>query len=451
MKIQSRSKPYFIPEYSLTGDLLSFLTCNLQYRYQNKGTLPPSMPIQLWFGEFIHGVMEEAFLKWEDGNHEFPWSWELDIRPIEEMIDQRLRSRGLNSPPRQFCPEHLPEEAIGKYKLEDNPYHRIASARAEKAINIWGKNIFPLIKSTELLIKGIRDMPNYNDKSSRSNRYGINGVVDGLLSINANDLKTISNINPVPNDNSTANNTYNNHNSNNNQTSLELFLNQNNDNENNKKNNNEKNSENDTINLFIKSLKENKQLNEFFNKEDIDDFEIIIDYKGMKRPAIDSETYKHHKWQVLTYSWLRSQQKDAKEIPAGVILYLNELVPSTMDLIAIKEDIINKKTDVEISQSDKESLFEWDGSEKYYPTLSDEFRINRSIRIIPINKNEQKDALSSFDKVVNNIETSLIKEENGCKISESWTGEADKRTCDACDFKMICQKNKGELNDITVP
>ena len=38
MKLSTRSKPYIIPEYSLTGDLLSFLTCNLQYRYQNKGT-----------------------------------------------------------------------------------------------------------------------------------------------------------------------------------------------------------------------------------------------------------------------------------------------------------------------------------------------------------------------------------------------------------------------------
>ena len=41
MKLSTRSKSYMIPEYNLTGDLLSFLTCNLQYRYQNKGTLPP--------------------------------------------------------------------------------------------------------------------------------------------------------------------------------------------------------------------------------------------------------------------------------------------------------------------------------------------------------------------------------------------------------------------------
>ena len=32
MKLPSRSKSYIIPEYSLTGDLLSFLTCNTAIR-----------------------------------------------------------------------------------------------------------------------------------------------------------------------------------------------------------------------------------------------------------------------------------------------------------------------------------------------------------------------------------------------------------------------------------
>ena len=102
MKLSTRSREYIIPEYSLTGDLLSFLTCNLQYRYQNKGNLPPSMPVQLWFGEFIHGALEEAFLKWKKYSNTdqlaFPWDWEEEIKPIEDLITGRLKVKGLNPP-----------------------------------------------------------------------------------------------------------------------------------------------------------------------------------------------------------------------------------------------------------------------------------------------------------------------------------------------------------------
>ena len=62
MVLSVRSEPFIIPEYSLTGDMLSFLSCPLHYRYQNKGNLPSADPLTLYFGEFIHGFMEEAYI-----------------------------------------------------------------------------------------------------------------------------------------------------------------------------------------------------------------------------------------------------------------------------------------------------------------------------------------------------------------------------------------------------
>ena len=55
----------------------------------------------------------------------------------------------------------------------------------------------------------------------------------------------------------------------------------------------------------------------------------------------------------MTYSWLRSQQEDSKSIFAGIIFYLNELVPSKEDLALIKEEMNNGLIDDEILEKYK--------------------------------------------------------------------------------------------------
>ena len=409
MKLPSRSKSYMIPEYSLTGDLLSFLTCNLQYRYQNKGTLPPSKPVQRWFGEFIHGVMEEAYLKWDLNQTNFPWNWKEDIRPIEDMIDLRLQVSGLYPYDEDLFYSLLNSE-LEFEDLNEHDHKKLASARAEKAINIWGPHLFPLIDSSELLIKGIRKMPNYNEKTSRSNYYGINGVVDVLTSMKINNNIKQSNL----------------------------------DNYNNK---------------IIEFLLENKKFQEKIkNHNDGDEYEIIIDYKGMKRPPIKSDRinnpWENHKQQILTYSWLRSQQEDSKPIFAGIIFYLNELVPSKEDLLLIQEELENDLTDDLIDYDnyieDINLILEWKEEDKA-PELSDEFKIARSIRIINIDDEEIDSSLNKFDNVVFNIESSLIKEIDGTKIQDAWIAESDERTCSACDFKTFCKNCKYKIEEFKVP
>ena len=292
-------------------------------------------------------------------------------------------------------------------KLEDLNEHdhkKLASARAEKAINIWGRHLFPLIDASEILIKGVRPMPNYDKNISRSNYYGINGVVDVLTSTKINRIHE--------------------------QSTLYNF-------------------DNKIVNFIKENLEET----------DIEDYEIIIDYKGMKRPPIKVEDpqsedkWENHKQQILTYSWLRSKQEDAKNISAGIILYLNELVPSIEDLILIKEEISNDLTDVPVNDEfyeDIQLILNWQEDEKM-PNLSEEFKIARSIRFIDINDDERQKAVKKFDRVVEDIENSLIKEMKGCKIQDAWKAEADKRTCSACDFRTFCKNNSDITKDFKIP
>lgn len=411
MKLPSRSKSYIIPEYSLTGDLLSFLTCNLQYRYQNKGTLPPSKPVQRWFGEFIHGVLEEAFIQWKNEQTQFPWDWKQDIRPIEDRIDLRLQVRGLYPHDEDlfFSILNQPDSDMTIDDLNEHDHKKLASARAEKAINIWGKYLFPLIDSSEMLIKGIREMPNYKENISRSNYYGINGVVDVLTSMKIN--KTLE------------------------QSNLDNY-----------------------DNKIIEFLKKDPDFQRTISQYDEgEDYEIIIDYKGMKRPPYimtdekSEDKWENHKQQILTYSWLRSKQEDSKPIVAGIIFYLNELVPSKEDLVLIKDELNNDLTDVGQSYGNDVDLINgWEEEDKA-PDLSDDFKIARSIRIINVDETEQEHALKKFDRVVANIENSLIKEMKGCKIQDAWKADSDERTCSACDFRTFCKNNSVNAKDFKIP
>ncbi len=136
--------PYLIPSYSLTGDLLAYQKCGLQYRYQNRGALPPSVPVQLWFGEFIHALMEEAFRRWRaDATYQtFPWDWSQQVRPIELEIYQRLASRTMPAPPNLFCPFDGQDGCVNCGHAE---HKLIASRRADALLRTWAPHLFPLV------------------------------------------------------------------------------------------------------------------------------------------------------------------------------------------------------------------------------------------------------------------------------------------------------------------
>ncbi len=392
--LSTRSKSKIIPEYSLTGDLLSFLRCGLQYRYHNKGSLPPSTPVQLWFGEFIHGVMEQAYIEWRDNDAKkrFDWEWKVDIRPIEMDIYQRLNAAGIRPSSKLFC--HYDETETKKFGCadENHPHQRISSRRTELAINTWGKHLFPLIKRAEIKLKDIQPMPDYDEQKSRSRYFGITGIVDVISSVN---------IRSAP-----------------------------------------------AGNLILHYL-ENFNLLE--DLED-DEYEIIIDYKGMKRPAIDDDTWKHHEWQILTYSMLRSKQPDSKKIVAGIIFYLNELELSEENMDELKNDVIRQSTDKMPDKIDHDKIIRWRKGH-HIPDLSSTFREIRSIRVIKIEEEQIENALHQFEETVKNIESSVFKEIQGQNIKEAWDPPENpkKSTCTVCDFKTICPHPSTEQYKPTVP
>lgn len=374
--LSKKPKPYIIPEYSLTGDLLAHLRCPLQYRYNSKGALPPSTPVQLWFGEFIHGVMEEGFLRWRDENlRTFPWPTD-QINKISIDIADRLRARKLFSNPNVFCRYSSPGSASG-CPDGNHPHMRIANLRAISAINTWGPSLFPLIIDNEVRLDGMRPMPNFDQSTSRSNFYGITGFADVISSIQL----------------STA----------------------------------------PPGNLIIEYLIRNAEVKKMM--EALQDFEILIDYKGTRRPALNDPEWQYYDWQILTYMSLRSVLQNPRKVVAGILLFLNELEPIQSDLDMILHESQNGNTDVPATGQDLLTLTTAKHGQKNIPR---QMRIDRSIRVIPYDQEKINHSLGQFDNVVANIENCVSQEMNGHPIQQCWRPGSLERTCTACDAKSYC-------------
>src|SRR5829696_7289938 len=102
MQLSKRPAIYELPSYSLTADLLGFLRCGLQYRYTRVGRLTPSRPVQMWFGQFIHGVLEEAFRRYSAaraaGRDDAAPPWEPGtLQEIRDLVKSRLAAEGLHA------------------------------------------------------------------------------------------------------------------------------------------------------------------------------------------------------------------------------------------------------------------------------------------------------------------------------------------------------------------
>jgi hypothetical protein len=206
-------------------------------------------------------------------------------------------------------------------------------------------------------------------------------------------------------------------------------------------------------------------------------FEVIIDYKGSRRPTLPpiNKAAKHpslwdqYEWQVLTYADLRGRQPDAHPVKAGLLLYINELLPLVSDLEDLRKEVKAKHTDIEATESDiKGWLVTCREQRKRAAAIIDaaagsdgkaalaasnelvpspipwDSRLKRALGIVPVDhpktgKSRIPDALNSFDEVVEWIETCRGREIHGGTILQSWDRNCtDDSTCAACDARTWC-------------
>ncbi len=155
-----------------------------------------------------------------------------------------------------------------------------------------------------------------------------------------------------------------------------------------------------------------------------------------------------YEWQVHTYAHLR-QSLSTKKVIAGVLIYLNELVPTKTDFRRLQKALKLQEKDVilpEPGSEDEQVLRDWKAQDRdeHPPLLSLDFRIKRAVRVIPITDVSINKSLTQFDKTVGRIEKCLEQEaKTGCVIA-SWEKNAEHEpTCEACDSRTFCPEHKG--------
>src|SRR5258708_7476489 len=379
MQLPVRSLPFEVPKYSLTGDIIAFQRYGLQYRYYNRSSLPPSRPVQLWTGEFVHGALEEAFLQWHTYQIPFPWPYNqtpwpapsapiprvsYDISTLGEQVEAKLRAAGKTPRSRQ---------------ARDAAYRRI-----EAAINLLAPHLFPLITAVEESLSSTRPMPPVNGpigQFPRGDRYELTGRVDVISSVSLARHQG----NPL----------------------VEM------------------------IRKYITDLTGQFDV--------IVDYKAARRPPVAPTSSGQTDYWQLEAWQVQTYAWLRAQQPMANPVRAGILVYINELSPSQSELEDLISEIAQARTDVEPSNGspDYYALYSWrQGSP--IPAFSHAFLLERAVRIVSVDPADISRAVSEIDKAVGLIETCALNENASGIIPGNWDATGDDKDCDACDFRRFC-------------
>jgi hypothetical protein len=399
--LKVREKGYELPSYSLTGDILGYLRCGLQYRYTRLGKMPPRSPVQLWFGHFIHGCMDEGFRRYKAAREKklshVQAMQEVDPDIIIPFIEERLLNQGVAA---------------------WEPWLKLLGyARARVALLELGPHLFPLISQSEVRLTGSRDLKPLPPPKvfRRADHYEMVGVIDVVTDV---EMATHSGNQIV-----------------------------------------------ELVKAKLGALPER--------------FELIVDYKGSRRPpnlkSISGQNpslWDQYEWQVLTYAELRAKQIGSKPVAAGIVIYVNELLPLEGDLFDLEREIsgFTQKNGTKLStdqpvdpslikpwrgaakvaadnaEKEQESLMkagdktaDLKASKKLTTAVPWDVRLRRAMRMVKNESASRIVSLQAFDGTVYKIECCRGDEFHGKQIVNAWdTNATDRSTCAACDSRTWC-------------
>lgn len=253
--------------------------------------------------------------------------------------------------------------------------------RAIVAINELGSILFPIVDLPEVPISGTRTMP--TGSRYRADYFEITGRIDVVTSVQMSSFS--SGQNPIV----------------------------------------------DTVRTLVEPLNDDQP------------FEVLVDYKGTRRPATNSDEWNLYEWQLQTYAWLRSQQPESLPVRAGLVVFVNELLPSQTDMRRLRVDIANDATDIHPSPNteDQQIVLGTQSGESPFG-LSWDFRLARSLRPVSVGATDQEEALDRFDNVIEEIESCVDGESRSGSIQQSWNPRPQEETCVACDFNTVCPDSR---------
>jgi len=326
----------------------------------------------MWTGEFVHGVLEEAYRYWNSHHTPFPWPYTPPQWPPQ--LDAAIQDT--NDVGTLGHRDEVRLAASGK-RSRSRPAREAAYRRVEAAVNQLCPHLFPLITAAEERNSGTRAMPTLPvGEAARGTRYELTGIADVISSV------MLGGANATP------------------------------------------------LVALIQAQLSNMPAGEY---------DLIVDYKAGRRPALDSPFRTQFELQVQTYAWLRSQIPQSRPVGAGLLIYINELSPSRDDMAELRREMGDGTTDIVPANgsADYYAVHTWQPDQPV-PNLSFDFRLHRAVHVVDVASPLVQHAVGQIDSVIAQIESSAFREQNTGNIPNNWQACGGAEDCVACDFVHFC-------------